>query len=107
MNPSYSVVYITASDSAEAEKIARALVEGGLVACANMAPITSIYQWEGNVKKDEEVVLLCKTLTERVDDVVARVRQLHSYEMPCITHWPLGGGSGVYMRWVGEQTRKT
>ncbi len=99
----YSIVYITASGPGEAEKIASALVEEGLVACVNVVPITSYFRWEGSMHKDAEVLLLCKTLTARVDDVVARVKELHSYDVPCITHWSIAGGSESYLQWVGEQ----
>jgi len=101
--PLYSVVYITDSSTAEAEKIASTLVEEGLVACVNTVPITSFFRWEGSLQKDAEVLLFCKTLTEHVDDVVARVEELHSYDVPCITHWPIGGGSEPYLRWIDEQ----
>jgi len=99
----YSVVYITASGPGEAEKIASALVEEGLVACVNAVPIMSYFRWEGSIHNDAEVQMLCKTLTGRVDEVVARVKELHSYDVPCITHWPITGGSESYLQWLGEQ----
>lgn len=99
----YSVVYITASGPGEAEKIASALVGEELVACVNAVPITSYFLWEGSMHNDAEVQMLCKTLTWRVDEVVARVKELHSYDVPCITHWPIAGGSESYLQWVGEQ----
>jgi len=98
----YSVVYITASGPGEAETICRTLVEEGLVGCVNSMPITSTYVWDGSVQQDAEVLLLCKTLTDKVKEVVSRVEQLHSYDVPCITHWELNGGSEPYLRWLGE-----
>jgi len=50
----FSVIYITAGDREEAMKIGRTLVEEGLAACANLFPITSIYQWKGKIEEGSE-----------------------------------------------------
>ena len=56
---SVCLVYITASDAAEAVSIGRDLVERRLAACANVhGPITSIYRWQDEIQQDQETVLL-------------------------------------------------
>ncbi len=50
--------------------------------------------------------MVCKTRTELVDDVARRARELHSYELPCITSWRLDGGHGPYLDWVKKETEK-
>ncbi len=76
-------VYIT-SPPDTATEISEALLEKRLVACVNKVPSESIYRWEGEIHRDEEVILLAKTTDEAYDDLVARVQELHPYEVPCI-----------------------
>jgi periplasmic divalent cation tolerance protein len=102
----FSVVYIICRDMDEAGRIATVLVEERLVACANFDVVSSIYRWSGRMERDTEVSMICKTTTERVPDVVKRVKELHSYELPCITSWKLDGGYGPYLEWVKKETGK-
>lgn len=100
----FSVVYITSKDMIEARKIAMSLVEDRLVACTNMFPMTSVYKWEGSVQEDSEVAIICKTRTEKVPEVIARVKEMHSYEIPCITSWSIGAAHLEYLDWVKKET---
>lgn len=99
-------LYLTAANQAEAEKISRTLVEERLAACANvLGAIRAFYWWEGRVQDDAEVALLLKTRSELVDAVVARVKQLHSYSVPCVVQWPIVAGNPDYIRWVEAETK--
>ncbi len=97
-------LYLTAANKAEAEKISRTLVAERLAACANvLGPIRSFYWWQGNVQDDAEVAFLLKTRTDLVDRVVARVKQLHSYTVPCVVAWPIEAGNLDYLAWVEKE----
>lgn len=100
----FSVVYISSRDMEEAEKIATVLVNEGLIACANFYPVTSVYRWAGSVQQDSEVAIICKTTTEKVPDVIKRVKEIHSYEIPCITSWKIDAGNPEYLQWVKKET---
>ncbi|MFN3076381.1 MAG: divalent-cation tolerance protein CutA [Alphaproteobacteria bacterium] len=101
----YSLVYITAGTREEATKLARLLVEERLAACANiLGEISSVYWWEGKVETGEEVALLVKTRSERVDGVVARVREIHSYSCPCVVALPIVAGNPAFLSWIGAET---
>lgn len=101
------VVFATAPDDTAARRIARALVEERLAACVNLVPgVRSIYRWEGAVQEEGEVWLVMKTHAERVDELVARVRALHSYEVPEVIALPVVAGSEPYLRWVREETSR-
>ncbi|WP_394742607.1 divalent-cation tolerance protein CutA [Natronococcus roseus] len=76
-------VYVTAPPEA-AERIAETLLEERLAACVNELSTTSTYRWEGEIHRDEEVVLLAKTTDDAYDELVDRVRELHPYDVPCI-----------------------
>ncbi len=98
-----STVYITVADRDAARRIATALVGERLAACVNLvAPVESFYRWEGRLTVDEEVALIVKTATARVEEVIERVRELHDADVPCITSWPITAGNSAYLRWVAE-----
>ncbi|MDY6937340.1 MAG: divalent-cation tolerance protein CutA [Cyanobacteriota bacterium] len=101
----YGLVLVTASSEAEAETIARTLVEEKLAACTTLMPVRSIYTWQGEVQDDREWQLIIKTDLARFQALEARVQQLHSYEVPEIIAIDLAAGSTPYLNWIGEMTR--
>ncbi len=98
------LVYVVTGDGEEAERIGLRLVEEKLAACTNIFPITSIYRWNDKVQKDEEVAMLIKTKSQLVDAVIARVKELHSYEVPCIVSLPIEKGYAQFLRWIDQST---
>jgi len=99
------VILVTAGSRDEAERIAAALVEEGLAACVNIvAPIASIYRWRGAVERAEEALLVVKTRRARVAAAAARVRAVHSYELPEVIAVPIVAGSRDYLAWIGAET---
>jgi periplasmic divalent cation tolerance protein len=101
----FSDIYVTAPTLEEAKRIARTMVEEKLGACANMHPIKSLYRWRGSIEEDEEYALSIKTKTALVDKVTARIRELHSYDNPCIISFTMESGSPSYLDWINEETR--
>ena len=100
-----SMIYITCGSRNEALKIARAVVEERLAACANIIDaMRSVYWWQGSVNEDDEVVLILKTTAERVEKLTERVKELHSYDLPCVVEIPLGGGNADYLDWIAAET---
>jgi periplasmic divalent cation tolerance protein len=98
-------VRITCGSREEAAGIADALVEGRLVACAHLVPISSVYEWKQVVEHDDEVLITAATRVDRFDAIVETVRSLHSYELPAITAVALDG-SHDYLDWIDGQTRR-
>ncbi len=102
--PEVRIALITAPDAETGARIARALVEEGLVACVNLVPgVRSIYRWEGAVEDDAEVLLVVKTRADRAGDLVDRVVELHPYDLPEVVLLPAVGGNPPYLAWVREQ----
>ena len=97
----YCVVLVTVSSETEAKTLARSLVEERLAACANIIPgITSIYQWEGQVCEDRELLLIIKTQTQKVAALRERILHLHSYAVPEVIALPICDGSARYLEWI-------
>ncbi len=100
-----TLVYMTCGDEDEARRIGRTLVEERLAACANViGGMKSIYWWQGAVQEEGEAILIAKTKQGLVDRLSARVRELHSSDVPCVVALPIAGGNPDFMQWVEDET---
>jgi periplasmic divalent cation tolerance protein len=99
------VVLSTAGSTEEAERIAAALVDERLAACVNLVPsVTSIYRWQGAVERATEVLMVMKTRRALAKRLVARLQELHSYDVPEAIVLPIDGGARPYLDWVLGET---
>jgi periplasmic divalent cation tolerance protein len=99
-------VYVTAADAEEARRIGRALVEENLAACVNVLPgHTAIHRWQGKLEEGSEWAFLAKTTAGRFDALRARIRALHSYDLPCIVAFPAETGDADFLDWVRAGVR--
>ena len=97
------VVFITAKDVEQADKVASGLLEKKLVACVNtVGLITSQYWWEGEIQKDTESLLIIKSRQELFPEIVKEVKALHSYAVPEIIAVPIIDGNPDYLDWLKE-----
>ena len=102
---SLSLVYVTAPTRTLALEITRNLLEERLVACGNVFDtVTSMYRWEGDVQEDQETILILKTRTNLASQVIKRVRQLHSYDVPCVVAYESIDADAEYADWVANET---
>ena len=100
-------IYVTAVGEAKANLIARTVVEERLAACANLlGAIKSIYWWDGKVCEGEEVSLVLKTSEGRKTELIKRIKELHSYDCPCIVCLPIADGNPDFLNWIREETVK-
>jgi periplasmic divalent cation tolerance protein len=101
-------VYAVFANHAEATSIGRAVVEERLAACINiLSPCHSIYRWQGKVETAEEVPAILKTEAAQADALIARIAELHSYELPAITVWPVHKALANYADWVEDNVKVT
>jgi periplasmic divalent cation tolerance protein len=97
------ILYITTGSRDEAREIGETLVKEKLCACVNiLSDMESLYWWEGEVQNDFECILLVKTTADFVDRVTERVKDLHSYDVPCVISLPLSPneGNSEYLDWL-------
>jgi periplasmic divalent cation tolerance protein len=98
-------VYATFGSDDEARRVARAVVEEGLAACANiLAPCHSIYRWRGVIEEAAEVPVLLKTGADVAAKLIERIGALHSYDVPAAMVWPIAGALPSYQAWVTDET---
>ena len=95
------VLLSTAPDEETAARLARSLVEAGLVACVNIVPrIRSIYRWEGKIEDSAESLLVIKTTDSRAAEVSELIRREHPYACPELLALGVTGGLEAYLQWV-------
>jgi periplasmic divalent cation tolerance protein len=102
----YIMVYVTTKDEDEAKRIGETLVKERLAACANIIPgIRSVYWWKGEVESNGEAAIMLKSKQEKSQEIVKRVKELHSYDVPTIDIIPLSGGNPDCFEWLEESLK--
>ncbi|MBV9512329.1 MAG: divalent-cation tolerance protein CutA [Caulobacteraceae bacterium] len=94
----------TAGDRAEADRLARLLVEQRLAACVQLLPIDSVYRWKGAVETAAEMLLLAKTRAGLAEAAIAALKAVHSYDTPEIIVLPVTAGLPAYLDWIEAET---
>lgn len=102
------VVLITAPSEEVGRGIAQALLENKLAACVNIvAPINSLYLWQGDINDDEEVLLIVKSRAELFEQgLIPTVKEVHPYDVPEIIALPILLGDQDYLDWIEAETIK-
>lgn len=99
-------VYATFAGDEEARRIGRLVVEERLAACVNiLGPCFSIYRWQGKVEEAGEVAALFKTGADRAEALIARIAELHGYNVPAAMVWPIAAAFEPWRDWVLAETR--
>jgi periplasmic divalent cation tolerance protein len=98
-------LYSTFGSVADAERAAEALVKERLAACVNIhGQMRSVYEWKGAVEKEDEAAAFIKTRAALKGRVMARLRELHPYEVPAMLVLPIADGNADYLEWARAQT---
>lgn len=100
--PELLLVFTTVASRDEARRLAHALVQRRLVACAQISEIESVYEWQGAVAQEPEWRLLLKTEASRYPALEAAIRELHSYELPAIVAVPVSAALPAFAGWVAQ-----
>ena len=99
------LILSTCPDADTAQRLARILVEERLAACVSLLPGgVSTYRWQGRVEQATEVQLLAKTPADRRGALMARLAELHPYELPEILAVETAAGLPAYLDWVTAET---
>ena len=97
-------LHFTCMDEKEAQKISEALVKEKLAACCNIADAKSVYIWKGKLCKEKECIVFAKTTGKKSKKCEARIKELHSYELPSII-FLAAKASKEYEKWVEESIK--
>jgi periplasmic divalent cation tolerance protein len=95
------VVFMTAANRDEAVRLAEMMVAARLAACVQVLPeMESIYRWQGKIERQQEVLVIAKTVVSKFEKLEREVRAIHSYDTPEIVALPLTAGSSPYLEWL-------
>jgi periplasmic divalent cation tolerance protein len=100
----YAVILVTAGSQEEAELLSRLLLEQKKAACVNILNADSLFWWEGAIESEHEKLLVAKSRTSLLPEIIELVRENHSYDVPEVIALPVIGGNRDYLGWIGEST---
>ena len=95
-------VSIACASEAEAQSLTGLLITAHLAACVQSHEIRSTYRWKGEIDTADEIILIAKTLSDRLPMLEALVKAHHSYEVPEILATPVVWASEDYAKWLRE-----
>ncbi|WP_455197875.1 divalent-cation tolerance protein CutA [Kaarinaea lacus] len=99
----HCIVLSTCPNLETAENIAKTLVQEKLAACVNIVPgLTSIYEWQGNIEKSQEHLLIAKTSCTTYPALESAILKRHPYELPEIISIPINNGLANYLSWIDD-----
>jgi periplasmic divalent cation tolerance protein len=101
---SYVMVQVTTASPEEADRIARAAVDGGFASSAQIAPVRTRYRWQGASHDADEQLIIMYTRLDRFGALADCVRAHHSYEVPQIVALPIYDAAASFLRWIDEST---
>ena len=97
----YIVILITTADTEEAQLISSALLEQKKAACVNViSGVNSLFWWDGKLDSAQESLLIVKTKTSLLPEIINLVKRVHSYDVPEIIALPIVGGNPDYLEWI-------
>ena len=101
----FVVIFSTCNSIAEADRIAKRLIEEKTAACVNISDrVTSVYRWDGEIQKNVEALIIIKTRRSLVGKVQTLVKEESTYDCPEILAVPVVAGSPDYLRWLEKVT---
>jgi periplasmic divalent cation tolerance protein len=99
------VVLTTVANTDDAAGLIRALLERRVIACGTILPgARSLYRWNGQIADEQEVVVLLKTRTARLDSLTVALDELHPYDVPELLALPVVAGLDTYLNWIDDET---
>jgi periplasmic divalent cation tolerance protein len=102
---SHLAVFTTVASEEEARSLAATILSRRLAACVQVSEIESHYEWQGELQRDREYRLLCKTRSALYTELERVITEQHSYELPAIYALPMAPVSAAFAAWIDDNTR--
>jgi periplasmic divalent cation tolerance protein len=100
------LISTTFESRADAEKMAAALLDKRLVACAQIAgPVSSSYWWQGEIVFSEEYLLVMKSDASLYKELEQFVQKSEPYDTPEIIATVITHLSEDYRQWLEKELR--
>lgn len=102
----YIQVETTTATQAQAESIAKALVEAKLAACVQIFPCHSLYRWQGKIEQSNELRCTIKSRLDLFPELSRLISELHPYDTPEVVATPIVDGAPTYMGWLEQELKE-
>lgn len=100
MNETLTIL-CTAPDEATAERLAEGMINNNHAACVNILPkVRSIYRWKGEIKKEQEVLMVIKTTSSHFFVIEHWLEEHHPYEVPELVALKAEHVADAYLQWL-------
>lgn len=96
-------LWLTCKDKAEADKIAKALLDKHIIACAKQMQVSSAFWWQGKIDNNKEILLLMDSRIDLFDKVETEVKELHNYDTPNLQATPIIKINLKAKRWLMKE----
>ena len=98
-----ALIWCPFPDKESARRATANMLEEKLIACANIFPaIESVFEWEGSVSDAQEVAVLFKTTSSKLNQAIAHLGDCHPYDTPAIIGWTCEAAHPLTLTWLGE-----
>ncbi|MXP47855.1 divalent cation tolerance protein CutA [Altererythrobacter luteolus] len=97
-----ALIWSPFANKEQAGDAATTLLRENLIGCANMMPIDSVFQWQGEIEQGQECGALFKTSADLLDQAVCRLEEIHPYETPAIAGWKCDSAAAATAAWLGS-----
>jgi len=98
------IIYTTVATREDGLNLAKTLVHEHLAACGNVLPeMDAVYRWKGTIREEREVAVIFKTTAEKAEAAMARICELHSYDIPAVEIWPVDGAPAAFAKWIEDE----
>lgn len=98
------MVYVTNPSKEKAKELAMHLLEKRLVACVNIFAGHSMYWWEGVIAKEDEYIIIAKTVEDNFDSVRNAIMDFSDYQIPCVIKIPVTANQ-QFVQWLRSEIR--
>lgn len=99
-------IMISCENHQQATALLHRLLSVRLVACGQIVKsVESFYHWQGQIRSNQESLLMVKSKAALFDEIVTEVERLHSYEVPEIIAIPLLAVADKYQKWINDEVK--
>ena len=96
-----NLVLVSAPSMDSAKEIAARIISARLAACVNIIPgLLSIYEWEGKVQEEAEVLMLIKSRPSIFPELEKAILSCHPYDTPEIISVESAAVTEKYLKWA-------
>lgn len=101
MKSDFYITLTTCPNTEVANSLAHGAVKQQLAACVNIIPgIQSVYQWQGKIETDNELLLVMKTNQQTLKALELFIQQQHPYDTPEFICINIESGAQAYFDWI-------